>query len=325
MTNIYRATFLVAALLLSIAEVRADGVFPLRNQNPFLQIYGLPTFQSAMLAESGGFKFNASLDIINDAEATENSLESLVIDGESYIATLSLRRRVAERLELGIDVPIVSHSGGFLDHAIEDWHDLLGLSNSRRTGPAKQLHFMYESVAASNFELTSSAVGIGDIQLAAAVPFGPAFAIRAAVKLPTGDADKLHGSGATDLSLGLYASRVSTLFKRKLGLSGFAGVLLLGDGDVLPEIQRSEVMYGGVAARWQATERFGFAAQIYAQGSYYKSDLSDIGGKTVQYGIGGDYRLPKRELLFRLAIVEDIATGATPDFALHFSISSLGS
>ena len=48
----------------------------------------------------------------------------------------------------------------------------------------------------------------------------------------------------------------------------------------------------------------------------------DLGGTTVQLSIGGDYRF-KRTLL-RLAIVEDIAGDATPDFALHLSIRSFG-
>jgi len=329
MIKFHRATFLVVTLLLlsatASAEDQADAVFPLRNQNPFIQIFGLPPFQTATLTKPGTLDYSFSLDIVNDSDATDRIVESVVIDGESYIATLSMRRRVAEWLELGIDVPFISHTGGFLDSGIEGWHDLLGLSNSKRGGPSDRLLFMYENGGISDFELSSSASGIGDIQLAAAVPLGQSFAIRASVKLPSGDAQKLTGSGATDVSLGLYGARTSMLLERSLGLSGFAGVLLLGEGDVLAELQQRSVPYGGIAARWQATDRFGLAAQVYAQGAYYESELSGLGTNTVQLGIGVDFRPAKRDLLFKLAVVEDIASGAAPDFALHLSIRSLGS
>jgi hypothetical protein len=329
MTRFYRVTFLAAGLLTCVAaasaEERIDSVFPFRNHNPFLQIYGLPTFQTARLAEPGSFGVSFSLDIASISDTGESPQESLVIDGESYIGTLSMRRRMAEWLELGVDVPLVSHAGGFMDGPIESFHDLFGLNNSKRSGPRNQIGFVYENIDATRFEINSPTFGVGDIQLTAAVPIGERFAIRSAVKLPSGDAAKLTGSGAVDLSLGLYASGTTTVFERELGLSGFGGVLTMGDGDVLPELQRRSVAYGGISARWNINDRFGLVAQVYGQGSYFKSDLPEIGASTVQFGFGGDYRPANRGLLLRLAIVEDIAGKATPDVALHFSISSLGS
>jgi hypothetical protein len=145
---------------------------------------------------------------------------------------------------------------------------------------------------------------------------------RASIKLPTGDPDKLTGSGATDVSLGLYAGSTTMLFDRAFDYSGFLGVLALGDGDVLPDFQESTVPYGGVALRWHVTERLSLATQFSLQGSYFDIDIDEIGGSTIQFAIGGDYRFERT--LLRLAIVEDVAAGATPDFALHLSIRSFG-
>jgi len=60
------------------------------------------------------------------------------------------------------------------------------------------------------------------------------------------------------------------------------------------------------------------AAQWSVQGSYFDIDIDELGGSTIQFSIGGDYRFERS--LLRLAIVEDIAAGAAPDFALHLSI-----
>ena len=301
----------------AIADDRYLDSFPLRSHNPFIQIYGLPAFQTAALASPGGFVVGMSVDITNDADDGESDSEQLIIDGETTTIALSIRRRVHERLELGIDVPYVQHSGGTLDGFIKDWHSMLGLSNFRRDGPNDQLRHAYISDGETLFSLDSSVSGIGDVQLSAAMPFGK-LTLRAAVKLPTGDPDKLTGSGATDVSFGVYGSRVYTFRERDLSLSGFAGALALGDGDVLPEFQRSFVPYGGVAVRWQATEKFGLATQLSLQGSYFDTHFDDIGGNTIQLGVGADFRAGN--FLWRLAVAEDVNASATADFGMQLSV-----
>ena len=41
---------------------------PLRNQKPFLQIFGLPTFQSASLADRDSLDLHTSFDIVSHAD-----------------------------------------------------------------------------------------------------------------------------------------------------------------------------------------------------------------------------------------------------------------
>lgn len=308
--------FLCCSLPATANDPMVDS-FPLRHHNPFLQIYGLPAFQTAAIAGPGGFVLGMSFDITNDADDTESDTEQLIIDGETTTLALSVRRRVHERLELGVDLPYVRHSGGSLDGLIKDWHDIFGLSNSRREGPEDQLRHSYISDGTTLVGLDSPVSGIGDVQLSAAVPFSRV-TVRASVKLPTGDPDKLTGSGAADFSLGVYGSRVYTFSERDLSLSGFVGALALGDGDVLPELQRSFVPYGGLAVRWQATDRFGLATQLSVQGSYFDTDFDDIGGNTLQLGFGADYRTGN--FLWRFAFAEDLNAQATADFAMQLSV-----
>jgi hypothetical protein len=316
----------VACVLAGPLAAASDDRFALRNHNPFLQIFGLPTFQSATLAGKGKLEYDVSFDLTNHADSGENALETLMIDGETYSFTMSLRRRMAARLELGIDLPIISHQGGFLDNVIKEWHSFLGVSNFNRRGPTNELEFMYAGPGDNQYELTSSSTGIGDIQLTAAIPLkeadARALSVRSSVKLPTGDEKKLHGSGALDFSLGLYASDTRSFLERDLKLSAFVGALVLGDGDVLPDLQRSTVPFGGVAAKWQATERLGILTQIYVQGEYFDSDLEEIGDSTFQLGIGLDYHVPRKGLSFAIAVAEDPLTDTTPDFAIQFSIRS---
>lgn len=324
-----RRPLLVTSLLFCCASSSFAQApeFPLRNQNPFLQIYGLPPFQTAVLAADQRPDYRLTVDIANHADAASSPLEAVVLDGESYFLTLSMRHGISDRLELGVDVPLVAHTDGYLDNLIEGWHGAFGISNAKRRGPSNQLHFQYERAGATVFELRSPAAGIGDVQLSAAIALkrasagdGRTLALRSSLKLPTGDAGKLLGSGAADFALGLYASDTLSLFERAFGLSGFAGAVLLGDGDVLPDIQRRSVPFAGLAATWRATGRLGLTAQLYAQGEYFDSDLEELGGKSLQLAVGGEYRMPLRGLTLLFAVVEDVSANATTDFGLHFSV-----
>lgn len=315
-----------------MAEQGVTQGVPLRNQNPFLQIFGLPPFQSAALAAEGALDYNLSLDIVSHAESGSNVLEDISIDGESYFLSLSLRRGLSNRLEVGVDLPLVAHAGGFLDSAIENWHDLLGLSNSKRRGADNQLGFRYSNAGQTLYELGSPSFAIGDIQLTAAVPLRKAdvdsplsVSLRSSIKIPTGSAKELSGSGATDFSLGLYVTDRYSLWRRDLDLSGFAGVLLLGEGRILADLQRSAVPYGGVASSWWINDRIAISAQLQLEGAYFDSDVEELGGTSAQLAVGFDYRLPRQGTSLHLSITEDIAAGTTttPDFGLHLSLRKI--
>lgn len=325
----------IIGLLLLGACAHAAGddrePFALRNHHPLLHVYGLPPFQSASLAAPGSFDYRLSLTVVNNAEIGASPPEVIELDGETWFADLSIRRRIAGRLELGLDLPLVRHSGGILDSTIEGWHDLLGLSNSKRGGPDNQLDYHYEDGGAVVHDVSSSSFGLGDVQLTAAIPLlsgnappGRHVALRFSVKLPTGDPDELRGSGATDAALGIYAQTAMQALGQDFALFGFAGALAMGDGELFPGRQRSTVPFGGAAITWNASDRFGVAAQLQAQGSYVDSALEDLGESTLQFALGAIYRSPRSGLSLRFAVIEDVARDATPDFALHFGVHVAG-
>jgi hypothetical protein len=329
MSNIRAAAAAGIALLLTSVSIAAPGdqSFSIRNHNPFLNVFGLPQFQDAALAADGEINYSLLFDIANHGESNDTENETLIIDGESYTAALSLRYGATRWLEIGFDLPYVSRTGGSFDNAIESWHDIIGTSNSRREGPDDQLNFFYVGPQTGPFEIVSPDSGIGDLQLTAAFRLSGAsgsdrrdVSLRTSLKLPTGDSESLLGSGAADLSLGIYATDGLTLGNQSFSLSGFAGVLFLGKGDVLPEMQERTVPFGGLATTWQATERFAVTAQVYAQGSYFSSNIDELGGSSVQVVLGASYRFAKSRFSISAAIVEDSRSDAVTDFAMHIAV-----
>ncbi len=313
------------------AASASEAWFPVRTHNPFLQIYGLPAFQGATALDAGAAAWQFTADIANHADASTVAGESITLDGESYYMNLSYRRGIDNWLELGIDVPVVAHAGGVLDPTIERWHDLWGMTNAKRTGPDNELSFIYERPEIDTYTLNSGSAGLGDVRLNAALPLRPgrlsptsALTLRTSLKLPTGDAEKLHGSGATDISLALYYSRAAAFGIERLDLSAHAGVLYTGDSDLFAPIQENTVPFGGAGADWRFNDRLRAIAAIYAQGEFVESALDEL-GTSLQLIVGGDYRFRGNGFSLSFGIVEELFSDATVDFAIQLSLRhSLG-
>lgn len=311
---------------MSLAAVPDPLWLPLRSNNPFLQIFGLPAFEPITARSIEQWQARVSLDVSNHADSNSVPDETATVDGETYRLTLSARYAHGDRLTLGIDVPYIWHSGGKLDAPIENWHDFWGLSNSDRSGPRDLLQFRYEGAGIESFDLESPVGSVGDIQLSGAIRLGNLdsaagyhFGLRAGIELPTGNAGRLTGNGAIDAWLEANASVGCAFNDERFRFSTAGGILFPGRGDVLPQIQRHIVAFGSIAAGWQATERLVILAQFHAQSPYFDSGTDILGGYSTQLALGGQYTLSGRAVVLSFALVEDLFDNATTDVALHIS------
>lgn len=316
--------------LLSAACAAEGGLQPFltSDQNPFIQIYQPPPPEGARLAEPGAWRFSLQLDLANNSIQQDNATEELVLDGESYRATLAAGYGLSGGLEAGVSVPLVLHRRGALDNFIEDWHDLFGLSNSKRTKfESNQLRYSYASNVASS-QVTNPAEGIGDVRLTLAYPLtgsahgGRDLVLRAGLKLPTGDAKKLLGSGSTDLALQLAAVDAGTLADWKATLFGSVGMLRLGGGDVLDAIRRDYIAIGTLGLARPLLGKASVKLQLDAHSSFYDSALSALGSNTVQLTVGGQIELAGGGAI-DLGLVENLFTDTTPDLVFHLAWRTL--
>lgn len=301
----------------------------LRNQSPFLQVFGLPGPQGGLLTPAGTLRTSLEFALANHADSVTTADESLVMDGESYFLDAVLRYGINDRWEVGVDLPYVAHGNGKFDNLIEDWHDLFGLSNSQRDGASNELLFDYQRDGTSEYRLDDAGGGIGDVRLSgtyrlrAGTDGGPALALRGMVKLPTGSETGLRGSGATDFALSLEATSRRSLAGRPLALFAQGGALRLGDGQVLADQQKTNVPFGALGLRWQWTGNIDLRAQVAIQGSYYRSGLDALGGTTSNLTLGGGVALRSLGLKLDIAIIEDLISDATPDFGMYLSVRPL--
>lgn len=328
-----QAVLLLAACFLFIAPsfLLAQSVTPFNtfNQNPVIQIHALPFIDTGRVLSSGKRRYRLVSDTANNFTRVSRSDESVLFDGETQRLTFSYAQGLKEDFEWGICVPYVSHDGGTLDHLIKAWHDLFGLpQQARDSRPRNQLVYRYTRNGISQLNLVDSVSGLGDVRLLGAWQWLRASAeneanlsLRAQLSLPTGDSDKLLGSGGTDIALWLSGDRKKSWFAYPGNQWGGLGVLMLGDGQVLETQQRRFVMFGSVGGGARLTPRVSLKLQLDFHSPLYKnSQLVAINAHSAQLILGGDVQLSKSAHL-DLAVKEDPTVNASPDVVFHLGVT----
>jgi hypothetical protein len=120
-------------------------------------------------------------------------------DQETSRFDLSFRRGLAGGREWSVEVPVIVRGGGFLDPVISWWHkNVLGWSDPGRAAtPDGRCEV---TVPGAHF---GSAWGLGDVSAAFSQRLSGNLVGTASLKLPTGNARQLLGSGAVDAGVAL--------------------------------------------------------------------------------------------------------------------------
>ncbi|MEM8767335.1 MAG: DUF3187 family protein [Pseudomonadota bacterium] len=309
-----------------LAASAAEPIIQARSYNPFTLIFGRPEFFSGSMGRAGSSEFRSTLQAVSYTEIEAAEGQSFELDGESYHLDFSYARVLRPGLELSLRLPILHHTGGWMDGPLTDWHDFLGVPNGKRDRqPDDALRFFFADDRGERVLVEEAGTGLGDLQFALRYRLTPEtsarqLAVQGGLKAPTGSARRLTGSGAMDASLGLGYSDAKTLKWMNTTLAANLGVLLLGDGEVLPAYQKSSVVFGGLQASVQLTRKLSAIIGVQGAGPYYNTDIAALGEETIQLIFGGQY-LNDAGWAFRFGIVEDGFSRVMPDFALHFALS----
>ncbi|MBU0674938.1 MAG: DUF3187 family protein [Proteobacteria bacterium] len=296
-------------------QAEGDLFFHTRNQHPLVQIYGMPAPESPFVPSVGKSVFHLDLAQSNSLSSQYGSHEYLLVDGESTRVDLGFRYGLGHGWELGGDLPYLSHSGGFLDGFIEDWHGFFHLPNGER-GQRQNglLDYRYERDGRVLLQLNSASDGVSDLLLFAGYGLavdGVPVAIRIGLKLPTGSSSEMLGSGGVDMFVSgsaLIAGGPSSQWQ----VYGHSGVLLTGHSEILNEIRRDLIGFGALGISWAYHPRVIFKLQIDGHTPFYRSDLNGMGLSTLQLDMGGTLVLSEG-LNLDLAVLEDIIVDSAPD------------
>jgi hypothetical protein len=328
--------FLMICLLLLPGTVAAVAPEPIQvnplyisNMSPIIQVFGLPAAEAGDLTPAGELSLRVVAEVASHYTKEDKGTESVLFDGETSRAIVSMRYGLNDLWEVGVDVPMISHDGGMLDSFIEGWHDFFGLpQGGRDRAPRDQLRYTYQRNTSSALDYSGSNGGFGDpslfasYQLLAAEPAARrSVALRTGIKFPTGNSSRLRGSGTMDIHLRLTASDAETLGEGNTTLFASGGVLWLGKGDILEDQQRRWVGFGSIGMVWMPLSWIDFKLQLDGHTPFYdNSNLTQINSSSLQLGIGGSLHFSEQVSL-DLAVIEDILVGSAPDVVFHSALN----
>lgn len=302
--------------------------FYTRDQGPFAQIFGLPPSEGGKLVPPHALDSRLVFDISNnDSGGWLLPRETLELDGETYRVTLALRYGLPSRMEIGLDIPYVASSEGIFDGFIEEFHKIVGIDTAQRSAGKYRMVYSYIRDGVAKVDIRDPSSGIGDVLLSfgyplyrAQSPTSRAVAVRAGLKLPTGDADALRGSGGTDFSIRLAATDESALAGWDITLFGTVGALLLGEGTVLEEQVRRLAGFGSAGFGWRPLDWFALKIQLDARTSFFRdSDAEVLKYPGFQVVGGASFALPWDTSL-DAALSEVIIRETSPDVTFHIAL-----
>lgn len=330
-----RRAFLLffSTILLYFSDVaRAVEIVPFYtfDQSPLVQVHGLPPIDNARLVSVGRVEGIVSADVASNFAIDSNNTERITLDGETYRFVLAARYGIAKGFECGIDIPYVVHSGGFLDGFIEGFHSFFGFpGGGRENAPRNRLLYEYAVNGSDRVNRSDSVSGLGDIRISGAMQlYGKedeaAVALRASLKLPTGDSGRLLGSGSTDFALWLTASEDCKL--PALGhLTGFGAIggMVMSAGDILKGQQRDLAGFGSLGIGWSPLSWLALKVQANGHTSLYQnSSLREINRSSLQLVSGGTLGVGKNTML-DIGVSEDVIVETSPDVVFTLTMRTL--
>ncbi len=320
----------VFAGIFDVSSYDPYGPLPVRTQNPLHLLFISQPLERTETLPQG--KSSSSIDF-SFSNLFERHIQAVGVglDLDMELARTALRTHygLTDRIEIGVELPFLSFSAGFLDSFIQGYHNAFGFPNAGRQ-KVDQGRFSYRATnnGAVLYRVDQSSFGLSDLVLHQKFKLFdetktiPAFAIRTSLKLPTGSRSEGTGSGEVDMGFTLLAEKS---YKRLHSYSQI-GFLALGVHDDLSLIQKKGGFVFGESVEFNLFEHLSMLVQIDLISPLFQnvqiSELSDpavdlticfTGERFVRRGLN--------KVFYRAALMEDVtSTGPSVDFTLFFNL-----
>ena len=190
-------------------EFTGHGPLPVRNFQPIQLIFLNLPFERARTLPVRGFAIHLESAESNVIATTSSGVHA-TLKFETNRTVVGGRFGLLPGLEVGLDVPVLSRFGGFLDPFIDGVEHLFGTFNGERDLYPNNTFgaFTVDQGNTVLFHGRAQSLELGDIWASAKYeiwqrPGWPLVALRGAVKAPTGRAGGVFGSGKPDFAVGL--------------------------------------------------------------------------------------------------------------------------
>ncbi len=321
-----QAARLMAALIVLISARGAEagsegfGPVPVRNFQPFqLLILGMPGDRATVI-EKRALDVRVEMASTSTVFREETGRVSATMKFETLRSGLFFRYGLTDRLEVGMEVPVLYRYRGFLGGVITATERATtGLSPARNALKGTGFAYNLSRDGQTLFSGGEGELGLGDITLSGKYQFlsqsreSPSVALRVAVKVPSGDDRRFFGSGHADAGLGLAVEKA--VAARWILYGNLNGIFPTGK---VAGLALDPAMSGIAAVEYLWSPAVSFVAQF----DYYSSPFRNTGTRILDRGVteatvGFNYRL-RKNFLWQVYGIEnlDFITGSAADFTL---------
>jgi len=304
---------------LSSAAFSFDGPLQINNLYPIFLHADQPYLEKADIENSVSFGLSHS------STYTVESSRDWDISLDMEITELSFRyKRIINNLfEFDLDIPVLVLSGGFMDAALEDYHDAFGFPDyGRKDRPHND--FLYEVRKDGNIIIRGkTGTRLGDIRLAVKKPLMSAddyvLSIRGDIEVPVSSAEKGYSNGSLDTGFSmLFDKRISDSTMTYWNL----GAVFPGDVKGHEDLDLKNYINGGLAVETRLRRNLNLIVQLHGQSEIYPdTGISAVDGRTFFIALGGRYYSGNSN--YELSLTEDLNTSGSPDFIINFTYKHL--
>ncbi len=305
------------------------------NYAPLIQIYDQPT-PLAYAGHNSERLLKITSQLISLSTTTHRGNESITQDGEIFRLDLftsdflpstlykNAPKDSVKSIRWSVNLPLISHNNGILDHAVKEWHELLGLPNSNRdVRPDNELLYQYERDGERVLDFRRKPTGLGDIQLALSyskpiADGAPMFSARIGAGLPTGHEQNLTGSGRADFFVDTSFELPTVKKLPYLSIHAGLGAQYSGRSGPLKQYLNRHQRYALLTMSVKAREALSIVTQLNYRSPVYKSELPELGAHSVVATFGANFRLAEDNIL-AIYFSEDIAESTAQDFGVGIS------
>lgn len=311
-------------------EERGAGPIPIRNQMPLYLFFLQMEPDRATVAEEGKFDVNIDYTVSNitvSCFTPATSLYNINIDAEVSRITMDLRYGFYDRSEIGLEIPYLSLSRGYLDGFVEEFEKTVGATTPRSRIRQGSYNYNYSFIY-NNENLISkkhSSEGLGDIVLKSKYrileedkySFIPNISLRTTIKFPTGSKKDLIGSGEFDYGLGVIADKL--FFKRARVYCGLNAVFIKKPSFFSTLGIKKEIFSGLIGAEYLFRDRFSIMAQVTGNSTPYPSSGTNVLDESaVDAGLGLNYNWKeKQNVSWHFAFTENFNSASSPDVSFN--------
>jgi hypothetical protein len=244
------------------------------------------------------------------------------LDMELTELNIRAKKDLPGLFELGLDLPVIRATGGFMDRPLAWYHRAFGFGDyGRKDRPRNDFLYQAGRDGSPVIEGDNDRTAFGDVRLSVKrklLEGGTAISLLADVELPTGNARVGYGNGSYDAGIALLLDRELTAEAR---LYANLGAKAPGDLKALQTIELEPFAYGGVALEYLYSGSLALLAQLSAQTSPYpETGISEIDTPGVLFVVGGRYMTGSGS--YELSLSEDPNTSGAPDFTLNVTFKN---